>query len=114
VSLIRPVLVLVSSLLQVTVAPGMPSFHSMGVLFQLMQPLYAGRTTAVFRPTYPRPPTITTPETVLEALKALRPNVAFVVPSLLEAWSHDRDAVEFLKTLDNIVRSIPRFSFTHL
>jgi acyl-coenzyme A synthetase/AMP-(fatty) acid ligase len=91
----------------------MPSFHSMGVLFQLMQPLYAGRTTAVFRPTYPRPPTITTPETVLEALKALRPNVAFVVPSLLEAWIHDHDAVKFLKTLDNIVSIYPLVFVTH-
>jgi hypothetical protein len=84
-------------------APGMPSFHTMGVIFQLIYPLYTGRPAANFTPTYPRPPTITTPETVLEALEALKPNYAFVVPSLLEVWVHDRDAIKFLKSLDMIV-----------
>jgi acyl-coenzyme A synthetase/AMP-(fatty) acid ligase len=81
----------------------MPSFHSMGVIFQLIHPLYTGRPSAVFRPTYPRPPTIISPETILKALKALKPNFIFVVPSILEVWIHDHDAVKFLKTIDVIV-----------
>jgi hypothetical protein len=75
----------------------------MGVYFQLMHPLYTGRPSAMFAPTYPRLPTITSPETIMQALKALKPNVAFVVPSILEAWIHDHEAVEFLKTIDVIV-----------
>jgi acyl-CoA synthetase (AMP-forming)/AMP-acid ligase II len=89
----------------VTMAPGMPSFHTIGVYFQLMQPLYAGRPSGLFRPTYPYPPTIASPETILQAFKALKPNVALVVPSILETWIHEPEAVQFLKTIDLIVSS---------
>jgi hypothetical protein len=75
----------------------------MGIYFQLMHPLYTGRPSAIFRPMYPCPPMITSPETVLQALKALKPNIVFVVPSILEVWIHENDAIEFLKTLDLIV-----------
>jgi hypothetical protein len=87
--------------------PGLPSFHGMGIFFQLMYPLYTGRPGAMFRPTYPRAPPVTSPGTVLEALEAVKPNYVFVVPSLLEAWVHDPHAVNFLKSLDMIVSICP-------
>jgi acyl-coenzyme A synthetase/AMP-(fatty) acid ligase len=100
-------------MLLVAAAPGMPSFHMMGVSFQLLHPLYTGRPSGIFRPMYPHPPPVPSPETILEALKALKPSIAFVVPSILEIWIHDHDAVEFLKTVDTIVR-IPLYSHSHL
>jgi hypothetical protein len=87
----------------VIATPGLPSFHTMGVS-QLMHPLYTGRPTVIFRPTYPRPPTVTSPQTVLDTLKAVRAGGAFVVPSLLETWVHDQAAVDYLKTLNILVR----------
>jgi hypothetical protein len=47
---------------------------------------------------------VTSPQTVLDTLKAVRANGAFVVPSLLEAWVHDPAIVDYLKTLSILVR----------
>jgi hypothetical protein len=74
-----------------------------------MYPLYSGRPSTIFRPTYPRPPTALSPATILDALKALKPNSAVVMPSLLEAWVHDVAAVEYIKNLDEIV-SVPEIA----
>jgi hypothetical protein len=83
--------------------PGLPDFHVVGIWVHLLHPLYTGRPAGIFRPMAPRPPPISSPETILAALKALKPTAAFVIPSLLEAWYHDPDAVAFLKTIDEVV-----------
>ena len=76
---------------------------------QLIHPLYTGRPTVIFRPAYPRPPMVTSPQTVLDTLKAVRANGAFVVPSILEAWAHDPATVDYLKTLNILVRRVIPF-----
>lgn len=57
----------------------------------------------MFRPLYPQPPQITSPETILEAIKAVHATVVVTVPSILEELSHDESAIDYLKTLSRIV-----------
>jgi hypothetical protein len=74
-------------------------------------PLYAGRPSGIFRPTYPQPPLLPSPATILAALKELKPTATITIPSILESWARDPEAVKYLKTLDNIVST---FTMHHL
>jgi hypothetical protein len=71
-------------------------------------PLYSGRPSGIFRPAYPAPPPVLSPATILEATKAMNPTVTMVIPSILEAWSRDPEAVAYLATLQEIVSPLPR------
>jgi hypothetical protein len=75
----------------------------MGVWMHLMHPLYTGRPSGIFRPTYPDPPIVTSPATILAALQKLKPTSTMVIPSILEQWSHDVETIQYLKTIDDIV-----------
>jgi hypothetical protein len=77
----------------------------MGVWLHLMYPLYSGRPSGIYRPTYPAPPPVFSPATILEALKALKPTSSVVLPSILEEWVHDATAVEVVKNMNEIVRA---------
>jgi hypothetical protein len=90
----------------VLAAPGWPDFHIVGVWMHFMHPLYTGRPSGIFRPTYPRPPVVASPMTILETLKALKPTDTRVMPSILEAWAHDPAAIRYLKTLNEIVSTL--------
>lgn len=87
-------------------AIGLPTFHMMGFCFQVLLPLYGLITTAVFAPTVTKPdalPIITTPESVLEAAKIVKPTCMMTVPTLFNSWSQSDDAVKFLSTLRFVV-----------
>lgn len=76
----------------------------MAVAMQLLLPLYTGQPSAIFRPMFPQPPTVTTPAAILAALQAVQATTAFTVPSIIESWIHDQDALKYLSTLDQLVR----------
>jgi acyl-CoA synthetase (AMP-forming)/AMP-acid ligase II len=86
--------------------PGLPDFHLVGVWMHFMYPLYVGRPSGIFRPTYPRPPLVSSSATILAALQDLKPTATLVMPSILESWAHDVEAVKYLQTLDEIVSAL--------
>jgi acyl-CoA synthetase (AMP-forming)/AMP-acid ligase II len=83
--------------------PGLPDFHVLGIWMHFFYPFYTGRPVGVFRPTAPRPPPVASPTTIMAALKVLKPTMTMVIPSLLEAWIHDKDAVACLKAMGSVV-----------
>ncbi|KAF9072483.1 putative aminoadipate reductase [Rhodocollybia butyracea] len=81
---------------------GLPSFHTMGVLVQVLMPLYGLISIAVFAPTVIKPealPIIGTPKNVLEAAQILKPTLMISIPSFIHTWAQSDQAVEFLRTL---------------
>lgn len=87
-------------------APGLPSFHMMGVFLQVLLPLYGPITTAIFAPTVIKPedvPPIGNPETVLECVRATKCQGLVVLPTFLHSWSQSPEAVDVLKTLMFVV-----------
>jgi len=57
----------------------------------------------VFKPAFP--PTIATPQKVLEGMAAVKANRTLVVPSFIEHWSKDEASVEFMKGMSGLVSS---------
>jgi hypothetical protein len=72
----------------------------------LVYPLYTGRPSAIFRPAYPRPAFVSSPAAILAALKELKPTATLVMPSVLESWSHNVEAIKYLQTLDGLVGTL--------
>jgi acyl-CoA synthetase (AMP-forming)/AMP-acid ligase II len=87
----------------VLAAPGLPGFHVGGIWMHLVYPLYSGRPSGILRPTFPLPPPVSSPAVILAALKSLKPTATLIMPSILESWAHDAEAVKYLKTIDEIV-----------
>jgi acyl-CoA synthetase (AMP-forming)/AMP-acid ligase II len=103
-------------------AMGLPTFHGMGLLLQLTVPLNTGQPVVVYTPQNPAPPVIAHAQNVYEVSKAAKCNAVFALPSYVEvstywevlsrtpsnnqlqAWSHSPEIVEYLSTLDILVR----------
>ena len=83
---------------------GLPTFHMMGLVCQMMQPLVMGKAVVVFAPQDPEPPVVPNPQNVFELSRLTRCNGILTTPSFVEAWSHSPEIVEYLKTLDVLVR----------
>ncbi|KAJ3715279.1 hypothetical protein DFJ43DRAFT_1007325 [Lentinula guzmanii] len=86
-------------------AVGLPSFHMMGFSLQILMPLYGLITTGVFAPTMTQPdavPIVATAETVLEAVKSLKPDCMMIPPTFLNNWAQSDDAVEVLRSMRNV------------
>jgi hypothetical protein len=81
----------------------LPSFHCMGFMFQLMHPLQTGKAVSLFAPQHPKGPLPVTPESVIDGVRKSKSKAAFVMPSILEAWSHDEKAIETLRNMDWVV-----------
>ncbi|KZV99470.1 acetyl-CoA synthetase-like protein [Exidia glandulosa HHB12029] len=78
----------------------LPTFHIMG-LAQLAWATYTGARIAVFPPR--TPPVLVRAETVLQNVVQTKSNFILVMPSLLEAVSHNPQDVEKLLPLDAVV-----------
>jgi acyl-coenzyme A synthetase/AMP-(fatty) acid ligase len=96
----------------VLATPGLPDFHMMGIWMHFVHPLYTGRPSGIFKPMYPRPPLASSPMSMLAALKELKPTATLIIPSILESWAHDAEAIEYLKTLDSIVSALTILALT--
>lgn len=75
----------------------------MGVMFYFLFPVMTLKSGAMFRPSYPNPPPVASPQTILAALRAVRANATIMIPSVLEELSYDDSAVEYLSTFIHIV-----------
>ncbi|KAG8877545.1 hypothetical protein FRB98_006665 [Tulasnella sp. 332] len=83
--------------------PSLPPFHAMGMFALFFSAFGSGTVASVFDPT--GSPTSPSPEAVLSALKATKVDWTLMVPSFLEAWSDDEEAIAYLSTLDYVMYS---------
>ncbi|KAG8877546.1 hypothetical protein FRB98_006666, partial [Tulasnella sp. 332] len=81
--------------------PSLPPFHAMGSCAMLFFAFGCGTVAGVFDPI--GPPTSPSPEAILSSLKATKADWTLVVPSFLEAWSTDEEAIAYLSTLDYVM-----------
>lgn len=70
-------------------AMGLPTFHAIGFFTQLLGPFASGQPTALFRPRFPAPPVVPTPQNVLEGSKLAGCTAMPSVPAFVEV-SYDR------------------------
>ncbi|KAF7798255.1 hypothetical protein EIP86_009472 [Pleurotus ostreatoroseus] len=80
-------------------AMALPTFHSMGILTQLMAPLVSGQPVGVYEPKYPGPPVVPNPQNLLNATRICGCNAVMTVPSFIEVWAESEDSVKFMASL---------------
>ncbi|KZP21519.1 acetyl-CoA synthetase-like protein [Athelia psychrophila] len=84
----------------------LPPFHTLGTVLQLFAPLFAVNTIAVYPPTsltdHNTPPAAPTTDSAMEHSKRTGVTALIAVPSFLETWSLDAEAMEWMKSLDFI------------
>ncbi|KAG8992459.1 hypothetical protein FRB94_013915 [Tulasnella sp. JGI-2019a] len=81
--------------------PSLPPFHAMGLFAYSWLVLGSGVVVGVFDPT--AAPKAPSPENVLAGLKGTGSDWTLVVPSFLEAWVNDPQAVTYLSTLEQLM-----------
>ncbi|EKM59937.1 uncharacterized protein PHACADRAFT_206156 [Phanerochaete carnosa HHB-10118-sp] len=87
---------------------GLASFHSLGIVLQLIHPLATGAEVVVYTPQYPAPPVVAHPQNAYEVAKLAKCNALTVPPSFIDtkpsplskAWLHSQEILEYLKTLN--------------
>ncbi|KAH9928993.1 hypothetical protein B0H21DRAFT_700203 [Amylocystis lapponica] len=80
-------------------AMALPPFHTIGLCYQLLVPLLSGYPSALFAPCAPAPPVVPNTENILEASRITGVTALLNVPTFLEEWAQDDNAIEYLKTL---------------
>ncbi|PPQ75729.1 hypothetical protein CVT24_002582 [Panaeolus cyanescens] len=91
-----------------TVLGGMPlpSFHTMGIVAQLINPMYSLAISAIYPPTATTPgslPVMPTPDNILDHIRRTKSNGIVMVPALIHLWAQDKANLEFLATLSFII-----------
>lgn len=93
----------------------LPPFHTIGIMLQLFVPLAGPVTVALYPPTslmdHNTPPAAPTTDTAMEHSKRTGVTAVLAVPSFLETWSLDAESVEWMKSLDFIVRAFSLLCF---
>ncbi|CAE6460182.1 unnamed protein product [Rhizoctonia solani] len=79
----------------------LPTFHVMGFISHCFYPQFAGFTSILFAPG--PTPVVPSPDVTLRAVIRSQCTFLLTVPTFLEAWSHDTEAVSHLKKIDGIV-----------
>ncbi|KAJ7761118.1 putative aminoadipate reductase [Mycena metata] len=80
----------------------LPSFHTLGIYFQLLVPLVALCVTNVAPPVCPSNgslPYVSSPASALEHARATGCNSIITIPAILEVWASNPDSVAFLRGL---------------
>ncbi|KAJ3983514.1 putative aminoadipate reductase [Lentinula detonsa] len=80
----------------------LPSFHAMGVFIQLLVPIYAGITVAVYPPLVTRKdllPLAATPDNIIEHLRRTRCSTCIAIPTMLQIWSQSPSSLDVLRSL---------------
>ncbi|KDN49451.1 hypothetical protein RSAG8_02153, partial [Rhizoctonia solani AG-8 WAC10335] len=80
---------------------GLPTFHVMGFITHCFYPQFAGFTSVLFAPG--PTPVVPSPDVTLRAVTRSQCTFLLTVPTFLEAWSHDVEAICHLKKVDGIV-----------
>lgn len=88
----------------------LPPFHTFGSSFQLYAPIAYLVTAVVYPPSTENDPyaqpVIATSDNIIECLKKVPSNALMTVPTLLEPMAESEDAIETLKKLGSVVRTI--------
>ncbi|CAE6425821.1 unnamed protein product [Rhizoctonia solani] len=79
----------------------LPTFHVMGFITHCFYPQFAGFTSVLFAPG--PTPVVPSPDGTLRAVISSQCTFLLTVPTFLEAWSHDDEAVCHLKKIGGIV-----------
>ncbi|KAK0189809.1 putative aminoadipate reductase [Armillaria mellea] len=80
----------------------LPSFHTLGIYFQILTPLVGLRTVAVYPPLCKTPasqPFTTSPGSVLEHVTRTHCNSVVAIPAIIEVWASIPAAVDVLRNL---------------
>ncbi|KAJ3994751.1 putative aminoadipate reductase [Lentinula boryana] len=80
----------------------LPSFHAMGVFIQLLVPMYAGITVAVYPPLVTRKdllPLAATPDNIIEHLRRTQCSTCIAIPTMLQIWSQSPSSLDVLRSL---------------
>ncbi|KAJ6579476.1 putative aminoadipate reductase [Mycena vulgaris] len=80
---------------------GLPSFHTLGLYLQLVQPLN-GNHVAVYPPTAISPtalPILPSPNNILEHTRKTNCTSLMTIPALFSVWATSPEAIAYLKTL---------------
>ena len=87
----------------------LPAFHALGVITQLLVPLYNATTAALYPPVAATPkslPIMPTPQNIIDHLKWTKSTWIFVVPATLLAWSQDNQILDLLSTFEFVVSTL--------
>ncbi|CAE6441732.1 unnamed protein product [Rhizoctonia solani] len=79
----------------------LPTFHCLGMVIQVLEPLYMGYTQVLFAPA--RVPVVPNPNSTLKAIEGTKCTFLVCVPAFLEAWARDEDAIAILKHIKGIM-----------
>ncbi|KAK0478796.1 putative aminoadipate reductase [Armillaria novae-zelandiae] len=80
----------------------LPSFHTLGIYFQILTPLVGLRTVAVYPPLCKTPasqPFTPSPGSVLEHITRTQSNSVVAIPAIIEVWASIPAAVDVLRNL---------------
>jgi len=94
----------------------LPSFHTLGVMIQIMSALRGCTTVAIFPPVTKKPdllPIMPTPENILDHTQRTKSNGIITTPSIVQAWSHDLKSVDFIKSLEFVVKESAGFGISN-
>ncbi|KAF8953018.1 putative aminoadipate reductase [Flammula alnicola] len=81
----------------------LPPFHTMGVYAHILFPLYSCTTSSLYPPVVRQPdslPVMPTPDNILDHLKRSKANALIAVPTVLQAWGQDPEAIDVLRKLE--------------
>jgi acyl-coenzyme A synthetase/AMP-(fatty) acid ligase len=85
----------------------------MAIYSHIIFPLLSGVSVAVYPPVVESPeslPTLPTPNNILDHAQRTKSNTLLTIPTLLQIWCQDQQAVDILSALQFVVRFDPVFS----
>ena len=91
----------------------LPPFHAMAIYAHIIFPLLSGVSVAVYPPVVETPeslPTLPTPHNILDHVQRTKSNAILAIPTLLQVWCQDQQAIDILSALQFVVRFDPVFS----
>ncbi|KAG1835183.1 putative aminoadipate reductase [Suillus variegatus] len=87
-------------------AASLPSFHTLGVYFQLVTPIASLSSVSIYPPTsFLDPlaaPVLPNSQNILDTILETKSNALIVVPAFLEQWASSPSAVDVLKNLEYV------------
>ncbi|KAF9527250.1 putative aminoadipate reductase [Crepidotus variabilis] len=91
---------------QVKASHAAPCFHTIGVVSQILVPLYGLVPIGVYPPTAKTSttqPIIPSPQNIIDHTRRTKSTSLIILPALLQLWAQDPEIVEFLASLDFII-----------
>ncbi|TCD65176.1 putative NRPS-like protein biosynthetic cluster [Steccherinum ochraceum] len=80
----------------------LPSFHTLGVLAQLLAVGISTEPVILFTPKDPEPPVMPNPQNVLEVIRTMQCSGVVAVPAFVEAWANSEEAMQFVASLKRL------------